>query len=328
MNSRFCHDCPVNSHDRHVPAVSATINPTYYAFYIEGLRRRFGGVRWTKPTLSLTTPGMAFTAAGRRVYICAEDDADINDEAYAWCDVYGKINARRPLPDKVVPIGPSFGCQAWTPARSAAVAAQLLWNRTRTPPRLVARDLARQALRRRPEAELVPGTADPSYVFFVSNIWQKEPDTNEGRAAYMRQVMARPELTFEGGFAPRSDGNTHGFDDLIMETRVPYATYLDNIKRSAFVFNTPAVLGCHGWKLAEFLAMGKAIISTPLSNEMPAPFEPGRHYVETDGSPQSTSSAIDALMDPEFRRSLEVAAREYYDRHLTPTAVIDRLVSP
>jgi hypothetical protein len=64
-------------------------------------------------------------------------------------------------------------------------------------------------------------------------------------------------LVFEGGFAPRKDKTHFGFDAIVVKKRYDFETYIDKIKQSDLVFNTPAVVNCHGWKLAEFLAMGK-----------------------------------------------------------------------
>ena len=58
--------------------------------------------------------------------------------------------------------------------------------------------------------------------------------------------------------------------------------YLRGTRRSAVVFNTPSVCQCHGWKLAEYLAMGKATVSPLLSNIMSGEFMDGIHYLCCD----------------------------------------------
>ncbi len=305
--------------------MSSTLDAYYYGFYVEGLRRVFGRARWRRPPIS-GVRGMAFEVAGRRFYICAQDHPGIDAEPLAWCDVFGKVNARGDLPPKVVAIGPGFGVTAWSRGRSAVAAASALAYRSERGARATVVDLRRQWRYRVPEPSMVPGVVDPRRVFFASTIWQKEADTNEARATFLRTVQARPELTLEGGFAPRHDGASTPYDDLVAP-RVGYRSYLRATRGSAFVFNTPAVLGCHGWKLAEYLALGKAIISTPLTNEMPAPFEAGTHYHPADPTPASIGAAIDALADQDYRRHLEHHARRYYLDHLAPEVVIRRLVS-
>ena len=308
-----------------IPRVSATLNALYYGFYVEGLRRAFGRVGWMRPPMAEAKPGLAFVVGDRRVYICAEDSPSIDPEALDWCDVYAKVNARTPLPAKVLAIGPSFGVTAWNRPRSVAAAMSSIAFRSQRRPLDNVADLRRQVRYRLPERALVPGVTDPARVFFAGTIWRREAATNQARAAFLRAVRARPELHLEGGFAPRSDDLDHDFDDLIAP-RVDYPAYVEATRRSAFVFNTPAVLDCHGWKLGEFLALGKAIISTPLVNEMPAPFVAGTHFHPADPTPVALDAAIDDLAEPAYRQHLERNARRYYDEYLTPEAVIRRII--
>jgi glycosyltransferase involved in cell wall biosynthesis len=92
-------------------------------------------------------------------------------------------------------------------------------------------------------------------------------------------------------------------------------------------FNNPAVHGCLGWKLGEFLAMGKAIVSLPIERVLPAPLEHGVHLHVVDGTPESLDDAIARLRsDDPYRRTLEVNARRWYEQHLAPERLATRLV--
>ena len=53
------------------------------------------------------------------------------------------------------------------------------------------------------------------------------------------------------------------------------------------MLNTPGVSGCLGWKLGEYLALGKAIISTPIQRQLLADLEHGTHIHVVDGSEDS-----------------------------------------
>ena len=103
--------------------------------------------------------------------------------------------------------------------------------------------------------------------------------------------------------------------------------YIIKTKRSFVVFNTPSVGGCHGWKLAEYLCMGKAIISTPLTREIP-----GRGLVHGDNihfvnTTKELYDAIELIRDnPDYRKKLEKGARSYFDEYLSPTSVIQRII--
>jgi hypothetical protein len=71
--------------------------------------------------------------------------------------------------------------------------------------------------------------------------------------------------------------------------------------------------------------MGKAIISTPLSNDLPAPLIHGEsiHIVQNQ---QELIDAINLLnRDSEYRNKLEYGAREYFKKYVSPDASIKLL---
>lgn len=97
--------------------------------------------------------------------------------------------------------------------------------------------------------------------------------------------------------------------------------FYEKTRRSAIVFNTPSVLGCHGWKLAEYLAMGKAIISTPLNNIMPGDNSVPFLTVTTNNE---INEAVKYLHNNE---PIKKPATRYFEKFLAPEAVIKIIFS-
>jgi hypothetical protein len=96
------------------------------------------------------------------------------------------------------------------------------------------------------------------------------------------------------------------------------------------VFSTPAVLQCHGWKLGEFLALGKAIIMTPNINMLPHKLENTKEVliISDINETQQYKSKIESIVfDPKLRAFLEANAHTYYKEYLEPTKVIERLLT-
>ncbi|HKI87076.1 MAG TPA: hypothetical protein VKA53_10060 [Thermoanaerobaculia bacterium] len=320
--------------------VSPSFDALYYSFYDLGLRRVIGrhSLRYTaKGFPVLGHHGLAFRRAsdGARVFISASDGSALNQTALDWCDLYAKINvdsavtAADPQGGKVVPIGPSFAVRAWAPLGATLLSLARLARGRRLigDPAEHLKNYVRQWRHRLPEAAYRPGRSQPDYAFFMASLWKKEGAINEARANFLRAARRAPGLTFEGGFAPRAGGDVPGFEDLTAESRLPLKEYVARMKRSVVAFNTPAVSHCLGWKLAEFLALGKAIISTPLARELPAPLEHGRHVHYVDGSEGEVREALEILRrDHAYRAKLEQNARGYYETHLEPEAVIERLL--
>ena len=131
------------------------------------------------------------------------------------------------------------------------------------------RAVAKHQRRRTSIDAYVPRRADPDYVFFTAWPWAKHPEVNPPRVDFIEACRRAPGLTFEGGFAPRRRRDVPEVLPFSTTGRTPIGEYLDKVGRSAVAFNNPAVHGCLGWKLGEFLALGKAIISLPITPRAP-----------------------------------------------------------
>jgi glycosyltransferase involved in cell wall biosynthesis len=291
--------------------------------------------------------------AGKRkkIIIDYRDQCDVIIPAYHWADLYAKINLNAStLPegmvDKLLNIPPSFAIRIWNPFEllfhlfenffKANIIAQFRNKNIHLRPEKWVRYylslLKRQKLRDyTAENELKKA----NHIFFVSTWWSGQTNTNAYRSYYLLSCVRHPEIDFEGGFFYNKKHMPDTLEDL-HKNNIPseliYDQYLSNkdytgkTKKSAFVFNTPAVHHCHGWKLGEFLSMGKAIISTPLSNELPAPLTHGKEIFIAKNK-EEIEAAIDLLLhDNNLRHSLEKNAKEYFDAFASPDRVIDTII--
>ena len=103
--------------------------------------------------------------------------------------------------------------------------------------------------------------------------------------------------------------------------RYPILEFIAKLQRSAASFIVPGVHDCLTWRLGQSLALGKAIIATPLARAMPVPLEHGRNVHLVDGSEAAIQDALQKICgDAAYRRQLEREARSYYERYLAPKA--------
>ena len=314
----------------------------YHGYYLVGIRDLLGSARFdvrrgegvtTRPELL----ACEFHDAGLRVVFDARDGAWYDPRGLDWADVYAKINidpASPPAPSsraRIVPLGPGFTVRVWGPMATAAACLRSV------PPLKLGRGAQRRhaagfwrQYRYRPpieEYEREGPPSSPEYVFAMSSLWVGHPECNDARARFMRACRTMPGVVFEGGFAPRQTGSVPGYEELTMPGRCTVTEYLERTRRSGVVFNTPAVAGCHGWKLGEFLALGKAILSTPLARALPAPLEHGVHVHFVDGSDAGIRDGVERILsDAPYRRTLERGARKYYLEHVRPRSAVARVL--
>lgn len=330
-------------------SIQAIVNPlnhiAYSSFYIYALREVLGkaAVRFDcTPFRDLSVEsqqsrGLLFVLwqAGspeRKFFICGNDSYRIEEEIYNWCDVYASVNAnfgKTPGRTKLVSLVPSFGVKIWgmggtvLRALSNAVHYQRIVHDQKLKTFL---GNYKRLLDRPFYTDLDPEPSLSDYVFFCSTLWYNDEynlndrKVNARRANFIRACKGIGSIRFEGGFVPQQGrSSSELFADCLSATSYPYKTWLQKTKQSALVFNTPAFWDCHGWKLGEYLALGKAIISTPLSNDLPAPLTHGIniHYVEDDID--SMKDAVSYIINnPAYKRNLEIGAKEYWEMYGTP----------
>jgi len=255
----------------------------------------------------------------------------LDQKTYEWADIYGKVNTNWKITPKdkypkLVCLATNFGIRSFDFSESVYYS---LKNYFVVRPKNIKRYFAKyykQKYKLRIK-EYPLSNSEKGYVFSVNTLWYSDEEnnlnetTNKIRADFMDTCISLSGITFEGGFIQSQLGNEN-FKHLHLKKMLSQSEYIDKLQRSLFAFNTPAVWNCHGWKLGEFLCMGKAIISTPLSNDLPAPLIHGEsiHIVNNQ---QDLIDAIQLLNENDsYRMKLEKNAREYYDTYVSPEASI------
>ncbi|MBF4465638.1 glycosyltransferase [Flavobacterium sp. LC2016-12] len=311
----------------------------YDSYYIKGLYELFGTIEYNISKFSGLNQGtFAFIIedgnnAPKKIIIDSKDSDRVDEFALNWCSVYGKVNynpanLKFENVNKIRPIGPSFGIRIWNFFEMFyyLVLNFFRFKKSISNKREFIANYWRQYKRFSLKKYENKIASSKNEVFFMNSLWKQEPETNKNRAMFIKVCKDSTKVHFEGGFAARKNGNNFGYENFVYSKRISLGLYLKKNKQSAFVFNTPAVLSCHGWKLAEFLALGKAIISTPHYNRMPADLINGKHVIYVS-DPDQLKEAIEKLVsDIDYKKSLEKQSREYFDHYLAPKKVISRLL--
>lgn len=269
----------------------------------------------------------------RRFAIDMSDQNHIHQSLYDWSDIYGHVNC--PLDnhqEKLKALCPSFGVRCWdipSTIRHIHLASQQNTDSLR---KIIGKHYR---MLRRPQYEdylTAMNCIDNNFVFHCSTLWKSDEwnrndeTVNLTRARFIRAVKSINDLQFEGGLVShRKDYAANLFDDCLTHS---YSAnkYLQLSKRSAFVFNTPAYWGCHGWKLGEYMAMGKAILSTRLHNALPAPLVHGFHIHIIENTIDSISDGIQYMYThPDYCQELGENIHNYWEQYGSPLASLNLL---
>ena len=283
------------------------------------------------------------------------DSRAIEREVLDWSDCYGKINLHEKISkesllplyynpadfefnwNKVVSIPPGFGIRVFNIIETIVYSFKVLFgskvveiNSTK----LIILNCIRMYVKRMPLDKYVAKKTklkDKKNVFLVATIWHKSTSfVNIKRANFIRFCKKNRNINFEGGFIDVGYEIDY-IDDIeelkIGNSKIGLSKYIKKTQESYFVYNTPSVLECHGWKLAEYLCMGKAIISSPLSNNLPFPLEHNKHIYILDEEENEMEYAINLLEgNPDLISNLEQNALLYWKTYATPEKVIENIL--
>ena len=286
-----------------------------------------------------------------KYFIHTNDTWKIQQQDYDWCDVYGNVNAnfthcpKERFP-KLVSLVPSFGISVFNTSKTMLLAIgnflkakedilkQECWNKYDNCMEINYRKNIKHFFgkyyktsinRMRYENYKNDENSVEDYVFFLSTLWysNEENKNDEGvnlrRAWFIRSCKSIPNINFAGGLVGDTTSSVNKFADVAAERGIPMPEWIAQTKKSSFVFNTPAFWDCHGWKLGEYLALGKCILSNPLSNDLPAPLVKGINIHYAEPTPEAIDDAVKYLVsNPEYRNKLEKGAQQYWDKYGTP----------
>lgn len=318
--------------------VDPTCNILYASYYLKGMsdipgsKIRFKNAPFAQ--LKHKNQYLCFIVKkgtlSKKIVIDTSNLKTIDLVAYDWCDIYGKVNLHPDDldKDKIIPVGPLTAVQIYGLPKSIWLGAvNFLKGRKKI------KDLRwffsnyYGQLKRPKFSDYKSLASKNDYVYFMSPLWKKEPRCNTYRSNFIDVCKENSNIQFEGGFAPRTKSDIPGFEKNTLISRVEVKEFLEKTNRSMQVFHTPSVGECNGWRLAEYMAMGKAIISTPFKRELPGNFVNGIHFLQTDGSKKDLNDKVNLLVnDLSLKESLEKNVKEYYNNYLEPKEVIESLI--
>jgi hypothetical protein len=207
-----------------------------------------------------------------------------------------------------------------------------LFDARRVGKRLCRRDRKIAAFERQPHDE------NGSRVLFMTRAWDPAatPDErcradvvalNESRAQLIRVARKAFGGRFYGGLFVDDFSRRH-YGDCLLPTIAAgsKANFLAEVRRSSVCVASTGLWGSIGWKMAEYLAASKAVVSESLHYALPGAFAAGRNYLEFS-TPDGLCQAVERLLSSAaLRRELMHANWAYYHGWVRPDALVLRTI--
>jgi hypothetical protein len=171
-------------------------------------------------------------------------------------------------------------------------------------------------------------------VLFMARAWNTEKiedkkqkeivrQINETRAECVRALRKEFGARFFGGLMHDDFSQKHFKDALLPDNSLSNKRkYLETLKNFPVCVATRGLNDSNGWKLAEYVAFSKAIVTEPLKFRVTGDFEREKNYLEFSGAEELIGSVSRLFEDKDLRREMMKNNREYYLNFVRPDALV------
>ena len=182
--------------------------------------------------------------------------------------------------------------------------------------------------------EAVPDFTTEPRVLFMARAWDTEQildstqrdvvdALNHTRAECVRRLRKELGHRFFGGLTHDTFAATHFRDVLLPDPGLGNKRrYLEVLKGYPVCVATTGLNRSNGWKLGEYVAHSKAIVTEPLCYMVPGHFARPSHYLEFTTPDQLLEATIRLLEDRELRCGMMMNNYRYYRAFVRPDALV------
>ncbi|WP_200389806.1 hypothetical protein [Thiocapsa imhoffii] len=173
-------------------------------------------------------------------------------------------------------------------------------------------------------------------VLFMARTWDPYDDVkrskekiemrcavNESRAVCIKSLRKEFGSLFYGGFSHTAYAKAM-YPNLLLpnENTSIKRSYIGMLREFPICISTTGLHGSIGWKMGEYVAFSKAIVSERLQYDVPGNFEAGKNYLEFTHPDQCVESVASLIDNTNLRILMMNKNREYYLNYLRPDRII------
>ncbi len=287
--------------------------------------------------------GVEVETGGRRIAYDILDGPDLDAD---WVRSVDRLYKRSfhpqwvadcPRPERIRPLGLNFEIQADGLNRAAA------WYALQCGLRGVRRALTpirelgiANSWRLTPERLKALSRPGQLQVIFITRLWEPNllalagtPDVevlNATRIACIRAIRKAFGKRAIAGCVSTPLAQVR-CPDLIDHSPSDRHSYLRRMATCAIGVSTLGLYGSNPWKLAEYVALGRAIVTEPLMYVVPG-FEAGTHYLPFRTADECCDQVQRLFDDPMLREQLAASAGAYHEQRMRPDQLVWNTLHP
>jgi hypothetical protein len=128
---------------------------------------------------------------------------------------------------------------------------------------------------------------------------------------------------FFGGLAREEYAVEHYKDCLLPDNNISgKRKYLEILKKFPICVTTAGLNDSNGWKLGEYVAFSKAIVTEPLFFQVPGDFAKEKNYLEFTSPDELIEASTRLFEDKTLRFEMMTNNYKYYQSYLRPDSLV------
>lgn len=171
-------------------------------------------------------------------------------------------------------------------------------------------------------------------VLFLCRLWEYEKynnapifqaqieEINESRIRSIRACKKTFGDRFVGGVYDDPTSQKYAPELIVSTDYTHKLNFLDLIKSCNICIGTTGLHNSIGWKMGEYVAASRAIISEPLQYELPGDFTAGKNFLEFENTDELVNRVDTLLSDKNKLKNMMVSNHNYYEEYVKPDKMI------
>ena len=151
---------------------------------------------------------------------------------------------------------------------------------------------------------------------------QERHEINQYRIECLRVCRSAFGEAFVGGLADDPYSRRVAGDLIVPASLTSKRNYTDQMHRSTICVATRGLHGSTGWRLGEYIAASRAIVSEAIADQVPGNFAAGENYLPFRSADELVAGIQRLVTDPDLVRSMMWNNYTYYRCYLRPEALI------
>jgi hypothetical protein len=182
--------------------------------------------------------------------------------------------------------------------------------------------------------ELAPDSHADARIFYVTRAWQPRTpggeddrtEVSDGRATLIRTLRNAFGRRATAGFIP-DEWTSRRYPDCVLDRPLSGREYVDAVRNHAIAVSSIGLHRSTPFKLPEFLAASRAVVTDPPRSVLPRRLVDGTEVLTFETPDECATQCELLLREPELVHLLRKAAAEYHATEIRPDVlVLNRLL--